>query len=106
MTGLRGASKAHDDVVASYAAKRAGDAAKNFTAATKTVAYVVAKPVLVDKDTACRLLGGIAERKLMQLVQDGELNAKKLGTRTVFELDELQRFGAELPDWEPKQGYE
>lgn len=63
---------------------------------------VSVEPALADKDTACRILGGIAQRKLMQLVADGVLNASKLGSRTVFEIAELRRFAASLPSWEPK----
>jgi excisionase family DNA binding protein len=69
--------------------------------AIKTVVNVAAEPVLVDKPTACRLLGNIAERTLRQLVHDGDLNARKLGNRTLFEVDELRRFAAALPSWEP-----
>lgn len=63
---------------------------------------VTVEPALADKDTACRILAGIAERKLMQLVAEGQINARKLGSRTVFEVTELRRFAASLPSWEPK----
>jgi excisionase family DNA binding protein len=65
------------------------------------IVNVTAELVLADKQTACRLLGNIAERTLRQLVHDGELSARKLGSRTMFELDELRRFAAALPSWEP-----
>jgi hypothetical protein len=74
----------------------------NKTPAVVNIVNVDTEPVLVDKRTACRLLGNIAERTLRQLVHDGELNARKLGTRTVFEPDELRRFAAALPSWEPE----
>lgn len=65
------------------------------------VVDVAVEPVLADKGTACAILGGIAQRHLMKLVANGDLGARKLGTRTVFEVDELRRFAAALPSWEP-----
>jgi hypothetical protein len=66
------------------------------------VVNVTVEPALADKHTACRILAGISLRSLMQLVAEGRLNARKLGSRTVFEVDELRRFAASLPSWEPK----
>lgn len=66
------------------------------------VVNVTVEPALADKETACLILAGIAQRTLMQLVEQGQLNARKLGSRTVFEVDELRRFAASLPSWEPK----
>jgi hypothetical protein len=63
---------------------------------------VTVEPALTDKETACLILAGIHPRKLMQLVEQGQLNARKLGSRTVFDVDELRRFAKSLPDWEPK----
>ena len=68
----------------------------------QSIVTVTIEPALTDKETACAMLAGIAERKLMQLVAEGQLNARKLGSRTVFEVDELRRFAASLPSWEPK----
>lgn len=65
-------------------------------------AAVTVEPALANKDTACRILAGIAQRTLMQLVADGQINARKLDSRTVFDVDELRRFAASLPSWEPK----
>lgn len=59
------------------------------------------EPALVDRLTACGMLGDITPRYLMTLVADGRLEAKKLGRRTMFEVTELRRFAAELPSWEP-----
>lgn len=64
---------------------------------------VTVEPALANKQTACLILGGIALRTLMQLVADNELNARKLGTRTVFEIDELRRYAAQLPSWVPQK---
>lgn len=58
-------------------------------------------PVLVDRLTACHMLGGITLQYLSELVAKGRLDAKKLGRRTMFEVAELQRFAADLPSWEP-----
>lgn len=63
---------------------------------------VTVEPALADKQTACTILGGIAARTLMSLVAEGEINARKLGSRTVFEIDELRRYAAQLPSWEPR----
>ncbi|MCV7285343.1 helix-turn-helix domain-containing protein [Mycolicibacterium wolinskyi] len=59
-------------------------------------------PALLNKRDACKYLGGISERTLMEHVYAGRLNAKKLGARVVFEVAELRRFVAELPSWEPQ----
>ena len=69
---------------------------------TEPVIHVSIEPALVDKDTACKMLGGISLRKLEELVADDELTARKLGIRTVFEVEELRRFAASLPSREPK----
>lgn len=62
---------------------------------------IAVEPVTVDKPTACAMLG-IRERKLMQLVASGDLNARKLGARTVFNVQDLKDFASKLPSWEPK----
>lgn len=62
---------------------------------------VSVEPVTVDKETACAMLG-IGERMLMDLCTSGELNARKLRSRTVFAVEDLKRFAATLPSWEPK----
>lgn len=69
---------------------------------TEPVISVQVEPVLVDKITAAKVLGGIAERKLMQLVADGALTAVKLGNRTMFTMAELRRYATSLPGWEPQ----
>lgn len=65
--------------------------------------HYAAAPVLVDKRTAAGLLGGISVRALMNLLETNQLSARKLGSRTMFEVDELRRFAAALPSWEPSQ---
>jgi hypothetical protein len=63
---------------------------------------VSVQPVTVDKPAAAAMLG-IGETMLMQLVNDGELNARKLRTRTVFAVEDLKNFAANLPGWEPRR---
>lgn len=69
---------------------------------TEPVIHVSIEPVLADFEAASRFLGGISERKLKELVFDGELAARKLGGRTMFEIEELRRFASSLPSWKPK----
>lgn len=69
---------------------------------TEPVIHVSVEPALADFETACRILGGISERKLKELVAEGDLGARKLGGRTMFEIVELRRYAANLPSWEPK----
>jgi hypothetical protein len=60
------------------------------------------EPVLLDKEATAQLLGGISVFKLDQLMKAGEIEAKVIGKRVVFDLDEVRRFAKELPSWEPK----
>lgn len=62
---------------------------------------VTVDPITVDKPTAAAMLG-IGDSMLMDFVSDGKLNAKKLGSRTVFLIQDLRDFAASLPSWEPK----
>jgi hypothetical protein len=54
------------------------------------------------RDNLAQLLGGISVFKLDQLMRAGEIEAKVIGKRVVFDLDEVRRFAKELPSWEPK----
>lgn len=69
---------------------------------TEPAIHVTVEPALVDYETACRILGGISESVLRRLVAEGDLAARKLGGRTLFETEELRRFAASLPSREPK----
>lgn len=60
------------------------------------------EPVLIDVPTACRLLGGISRHKLDQLILDGHITPKSIGTRVVFTPAELRRFADACPDWAPR----
>jgi hypothetical protein len=64
---------------------------------------VVVEPVFVDRETAAQMLGGISIDKLDQLVRAGEIAARRVGKRVVFEPGEIRRFASECPSWEPKK---
>ena len=64
---------------------------------------VAIEPVLVDFSVAARMLGGISERKLQDLVRDGRLGAQTIDKRVVFSVDELRRFATDCPAWEPSR---
>jgi excisionase family DNA binding protein len=50
------------------------------------------EPLLYDADAAAKILGGISKAMVYRYVQHGELNPVKLGSRTLFTMEELQRF--------------
>jgi len=50
------------------------------------------EPLLYNADAAARILGGISTSMVYRLVQTKELRPVKLGTRTLFTREELQRF--------------
>jgi excisionase family DNA binding protein len=50
------------------------------------------EPLLYDVDQACRILGGISKPMVYRLVQTGELRPVKVGSRSMFTMEELQRF--------------
>ena len=64
---------------------------------------VVVEPPFVDRETTARLLGGISTDKLDQLVRAGEIAAKVIGKRVVFEPTEIRRFAADCQSWEPRR---
>lgn len=64
---------------------------------------VVVEPPFVDRETTAKLLGGISTDKLDQLVRAGEIAAKTVGKRVVFEVSEVRRFARECPAWEPRR---
>lgn len=66
------------------------------------VPVVSVEPELVDKQTACAMLGGISLDKLEALMRAGEIVPRVIGKRVVFPVDEVRRFAGELPSWEPK----
>lgn len=59
------------------------------------------EPALVDITTACAMLGGISRRALDGFVTRGAITPKRVGSRVLFQPDEIRRFAASCPDWEP-----
>jgi hypothetical protein len=68
----------------------------------RNIDIITIEPVLVDVTTACKLLGGISPRKLDDLVLDGHITPKRIGSRVLFTPEELRRFATACPDWQPK----
>lgn len=62
---------------------------------------VYVEPITVDFETACAMLG-ISERTLKELLANGSVNARKIGRRTVFLIEDLKAYASALPSWEPK----
>jgi predicted DNA-binding transcriptional regulator AlpA len=50
------------------------------------------EPLLYNADVAARILGGISVSMVYRYVQTKELRPVKLGSRTLFTMEELQRF--------------
>lgn len=69
---------------------------------TDSQAVVVAvEPAFLDKTAVCVMLGNISIDKLDQLIRSGDIIAQKVGKRVVITPDEVRRFAAECPSWEP-----
>ncbi|WP_301119903.1 hypothetical protein [Mycolicibacterium fortuitum] len=68
----------------------------------KVATAVAVEPVLVGKPVAAAMLGGISEFKLDELVRAGLIKAQRIDRRVVFSPDELRRYAAACPEWEPK----
>lgn len=67
----------------------------------KPLVAVALEPVFVDKSTAAQALGNISMRKLEELIRAGRINPQVIDGRTVVTPDELRRFAAACPSWEP-----
>ena len=63
---------------------------------------VTIEPELVDKQTACQMLGGISVDRLEAFMRAGEIVPRLIGKRVVFRVDEVRRFARECPSWEPR----
>jgi predicted DNA-binding transcriptional regulator AlpA len=50
------------------------------------------EPLLYSAEAAARILGGISTSTLYRYVQTEELHPVKLGSRSMFTMEELQRF--------------
>jgi hypothetical protein len=54
------------------------------------------EPVLVGVGRTCDMLG-IGRTKAFELIRDGLLIARKIGSRTLVETESIRRFAASLP---------
>lgn len=68
---------------------------------TRIDVAVTVEPAFVDKAGAAQMLGNISERKLNELIADGRINPQTIDARVVFTPDEVRRFAAACPAWEP-----
>jgi len=50
------------------------------------------EPLLYSAEAAAKVLGGISVGLLQRLVTQGKLHPIKLGRRTMFSIEDLQRF--------------
>jgi hypothetical protein len=66
-----------------------------------TTIMVTTEPISVDLRTACRMVS-LSMPVLRAEMAKGRLNAKTYGTKPLFEVEELKRYVASLPSWEPK----
>ena len=53
-------------------------------------------PLLYSAEGAAKMLGGISKAMVYRYVQHGELHPIKLGARTMFTREELERFVKKL----------
>jgi hypothetical protein len=61
----------------------------------------VIEPALVAFAKACQLLSMGKDTLRAEMVA-GRINAQLVGKKIVFRPDELRRYAAELPSWEPR----
>ncbi|MBK1842430.1 hypothetical protein JHL17_34050 [Azospirillum sp. YIM B02556] len=54
------------------------------------------QPVLVDTDTARRMLGNIGKTKLFELFNEGKLERRKLGAKTLVPVSSIRAFAESL----------
>jgi excisionase family DNA binding protein len=62
------------------------------------------RPLVFDAEGAAYQLA-ISERQVWTLIAEGQLNALRLGRRVVITNEELTRFVATLPAWEPQEAH-
>ncbi len=65
------------------------------------VTHLIMEPVFLNKEETASALGGISLRKLNELIKAGRIVPRALDGRVMFTPDEIRRFAAECPDWEP-----
>lgn len=67
---------------------------------TKTVVADVIEPGLLDLRGATAFLS-LSAPSVRAEMQAGRLHARRFGRKPLFEIDELRRYVASLPSWEP-----
>lgn len=67
----------------------------------KPVTQIIMEPVFVNKEDTLAALGGISLRKLNELMKAGRIVPRVLDGRVMFTPEEIRRFAAECPEWEP-----
>lgn len=65
------------------------------------VTHLIMEPVFLNKEETTAALGGISLRKLNELMKAGRIIPRVLDGRIMFTPDEVRRFAAECPSWEP-----
>ncbi len=65
------------------------------------VTHLIMEPVFLNKEDTLTALGGISLRKLNELMKAGRIIPRMLDGRIMFTPDEIRRFAAECPTWEP-----
>ncbi|MBE5496857.1 hypothetical protein E3G44_004362 [Mycobacteroides abscessus] len=65
------------------------------------VTHLIMEPVFLNKEETAAALGGISLSKLNELMKAGRINPQVLDGRVMFTPDEIRRFAAECPAWEP-----
>lgn len=65
-------------------------------------AQISMEPAFLSKKDTCAALGGISIRYLEEEMRRGAINPQTLAGRTVFTPEEIRRYAAEQPAWEPK----
>lgn len=54
------------------------------------------EPLLYNVEQACILLGGISKQMLYRLINLDQIHPKKIGTRSMFTMEELERYVSTL----------
>jgi len=65
------------------------------------VTHLIMEPVFLNKEETAAALGGISLRKLNELIKARRIFPRALDGRVMFTPDEVRRFAADCPAWEP-----
>lgn len=60
------------------------------------------EPAFLSKKDTCAALGGVSIRYLEEEMRKGRINPQVFAGRVVFTPEEIRRYAAEQPAWEPK----